>query len=166
MFNSINFRGRVPQLPRTAITNTAMSYVIPPLTTRELRTMSLADVALRIRKSTEPFSDSSYVAKVVAYEFNNVKTNNGKAYWYPLGSVNSRQHGATSWAKLGLSSPKFGEGVETAAALTYCASRRCSCIIDSEGGDWRVDIRVPKTAWEALLLQMEKEKRDLEDLKD
>ena len=159
MFSSINFRGRHPNLPRTAITNTAMSYVIPPLTTHELRTMSLAEVAHRIRKSTEPFSDSSHVAKVVAWEFNNVKRNNGKVYWYPLGSLQSRLYGAISWAKLGLSSLSFGDGVQTVATLTYVADRRCSCVIDSEGGDWRVDIKLPKTAWKALRLQMEKEKQ-------
>lgn len=161
MFTAINFRGRHPQLPRTIITNSAMSYVTPPLTTRELRETSLARIALRLRQSTLPFSDSDYVAKVVAYEFNNMKTNNGKTYWYPLGSLKSRPYGATSWAKVGLSSPNFGPGIKTIANVTYCAGRRCSTLIDSEGGYWRADLKLPKRAWECLQLQMEKEKKAL-----
>ncbi|CZR60865.1 uncharacterized protein PAC_10761 [Phialocephala subalpina] len=163
MFTAINFRGRHPQLPRTAITNTAMSYVTPPLTTAELRATSFAKIALRLRQSTLPFSEPEHVAKVVAYEFNNMKTNNGKTYYYPLGSLKSRQYGSTPWAKLGLSSPKFGAGVTTISNVTYCADRRCSTLIDSESGDWRVDLKLPQRAWECLQIQMEKEKEALEE---
>lgn len=52
MFTAINFRGRHPLLPRTVVANTAMSYVTPPLTTRELRASSLSKIALRLRQIT------------------------------------------------------------------------------------------------------------------
>ena len=109
LFTAICFRGRHPLLPRSVMTNTVKSFMTPMMTSLELRSLSLAQVALRLRQSTLPFSDPAYVEKSVAYEYNNMKATNGKTYWYPLGSANARQFGVTAWAKSGLSSPKFGK---------------------------------------------------------
>lgn len=49
--------------------------------------------------------------------------------------------------------------METIATVTYCADQRCSTLIDSEAGESRVDMKLPKKAWECLRVQMEKEKR-------
>jgi hypothetical protein len=161
LFTAICFRGRHPMLPRSVMTNTAKSFVTPPMTSLELRSLSLAQVALRLRQSTLPFSDPAYVEKSVAYEYNNMKATNGKNHMYPIGSIKSRQFGVTAWAKLGLTSPKFGKDLKAVSCTTYNANRVCATLTDSEGGDWRVDVKLSNRAWKSLQLQMDAERKVL-----
>lgn len=161
MFYGVCFRGRHPLLPRNIITNTVKSHVMPPLTTRELRDTSLAQLALRLRKSLDPFEDEEYVARAVAHEFKSVRESNGKATSYPIGMIQSRTCGMTSWAKLGLGSPNFGDTITTISSLSYNARRECATIIDSACGNWRVDFKLSKKAWGCMNEQMEVEMRAL-----
>lgn len=125
--------------------------------------MSLAQLAHRIRKATHPFANPEHVAEVVAYEFRNMKTSNGKAHYLPLNVPKGKHFGTISWAKLGFGSLKFGEGTETIACLTYNSGRRCATVIDNENGDWRVDLKVGRRSWEGFKAQIEKEKSALLD---
>ncbi|KFY30704.1 hypothetical protein V493_01728 [Pseudogymnoascus sp. VKM F-4281 (FW-2241)] len=119
LFTAICFRGRHPLLPQSVMTNTAKSFVTPPMTSLELRSLPLAQVALRLRQSTLPFSDPTYVEKSVAYEHNAMKNKNGSVNMYPIGAVNARPFGVTAWAKLGLGSPKFGKDIKVVSWPKY-----------------------------------------------
>lgn len=143
------------------MTNTAKSFVTPPMTSLELRSLPLAQVALRLRQSTLPFSDPTYVEKSVAYEHNAMKSRNGSVNMYPIGAVNARPFGVTAWAKLGLGSPKFGKDIKVVSCLTYNAERMCATLTDSDGGDWRVDVKLLNTSWKAIQLQLDVEREAL-----
>lgn len=160
VFTAICFRGRHPALPKELIMNTAKSNVVPSLTTLELRTWSLARVALRIRRSLDIYEDLKYVENAVTHEIRDMKKGNGSTREMPLHRIDARPFGSTSWAKIGVCSPKFGSQ-ETIACLTYNAGRGCATIYDSSEGDWRVDYMFSARAWQALSEQMEKENQAL-----
>jgi hypothetical protein len=143
MFSAICFRGRHPNLPRNIIANTAKSQVMPSLTTGQLRESSLTQLALRLRKILHPY-DEEHVAKVVAHEFKSVRESNGKITSYPISLVQSRRCGAVSLAKLGLSSPNFGEEDHNNIISVVQHGRGCATIVDSKSGDWTVDFRLNK----------------------
>ncbi|PGH11996.1 hypothetical protein AJ80_06894 [Polytolypa hystricis UAMH7299] len=161
MFNSICLRGRHPQLPQSVITNTATSYTTPPLTNLEIRNKSLTQLALTIRQSVNVFTDTDYVGKVLAVEHRRVKANNGGIDWFPMGSLKAQHFGTVSWAKIGLSSVKFGKELSTVATTTYSTRRQCATVIDSEEGDFRLEAKLPTQAWKLMQVQMEIEKQNL-----
>lgn len=161
LFTAICFRGRHPSLPREAITNTAKSHSMPPLTTLELRTTSLPQIALKLRKSMEVFNnDEEFVGKCVAHEVRMMEKGNGKTGEIPVGRLDARAFGVTSWAKLGFGEVSFG-GRNVVATLTYNTGRGCATIVEEEEGVWRVDYKLSARQWDVLKEEMERENEEL-----
>jgi len=156
MFTTVNFRGRHPSLPKSAITNTAKAHPIPPFTTLELRNTSLSQIALRLKTSMGVYEDPEYVEKIVAHEYRVMKKGNGKTWEMPLGILDARVFGTISWADMGLGRLNFGSE-KPVTVLTYCSGRGCATVVDCEEGNWRVDYKLSARAWKALENRMEKE---------
>lgn len=160
LFTAICARGRHPALPLSMITNTAKSHVIPPMRTKDLRAQSLGQIALRIRKSLQPFSDEDFVAKFVTEEYRRVKKWNGFPTTFPNGRADARVCGVTSWARQGLGNFAVRD-VKPISCLTYNAERRVASIIDTVD-DWRLDYKLSARQWNALKVQMVIENKALE----
>ncbi|CZT10794.1 hypothetical protein WAI453_011119 [Rhynchosporium graminicola] len=161
IFTAVCARGRHIALPLSLITNLAKSCVAPPIRTIDLREQSLAKIALRLRKSLEPFTDEHYVAKFVTQEYRRNKQHNGYVSALPEGYWGSRSFGITSWARQGLGNFTIGE-VKPVSCLTYNAQRRVATIIDTSD-DWRVDFKLSARQWNALKARMAQENESLRD---
>ncbi|CZT46820.1 uncharacterized protein RSE6_07317 [Rhynchosporium secalis] len=161
IFTAVCARGRHTALPLSLITNLAKSCVAPPIRTIDLREQSLAKIALRLRKSLEPFTDEHYVAKFVTQEYRRNKQHNGYVSALPEGYWGSRSFGITSWARQGLGNFTIGE-VKPVSCLTYNAQRRVATIIDTSD-DWRVDFKLSARQWNALKARMAQENESLCD---
>ncbi|PGH08740.1 hypothetical protein AJ80_07778 [Polytolypa hystricis UAMH7299] len=91
-------------LPLTLLTNTASTYVASPLTTRALRTMTLAEVALYLRASVDPYTscNSTFITQTIAHQHKWLRSSNSHTSSYPLGALTAQHFGSASLAKTGL----------------------------------------------------------------
>lgn len=161
MVAAICLRGRHPSLPRSAVGNTPTAYIPEPLTSLELRTMPLAELAYALRQALSPYSDPEYTAKIAAFEIRRLRAG---TTMLPFGSGANRFCILSTWAKLGLTSPDFGMGTRTLCALPYNAQANfsgiCTTVDDSAGG-WRMNGKMRTKAWEDMRKQLELEMAEI-----
>lgn len=136
--------------------------MIPPYTSEALRDASLTSIAFALRKALKPFGDPEWIAKRAAHE---VRTLRKGTTVLPFGSGDNRFCILSTWAKCGVTSPSFGEGLKTLCCIPYNAQANFPGIvttIDDSAGGWRLAGKMKKSAWEDMRKELEKEAKALE----
>ncbi|KAF5563477.1 hypothetical protein FNAPI_2686 [Fusarium napiforme] len=156
---AVNLRGKHYLISPGVSGNVLGLAVMPSVQSGALQKASLEDLALTTRRSVEKFKDPDYVSIFMGFRMN---CGNAGRIAIPKVKLGNQRCLITSFVNLGLSNPKFGEGVSVERPVQLTMEPVVIRVIDDARGGWSIHGNLPHAAWDALEKTMKREMEDLD----
>lgn len=156
---AVNLRGKHHLISPSVSGNVLGLAFMPSVPSGALQNASLEDLALTTRRSVEKFKDPDYVSKFLGFRMD---CGNAGRIAVPQVKFSNQRCLVTSFVNLGLSNPKFGEGVSVERPVQLTMEPIVIRVIDDARGGWSIHGNLPHAAWDALERNMERIMKELD----